>query len=64
MSESSTGRNVAAEFVGTTIVMLGGPGLLVLGGDDLGPLGVALGFGLAMAISIGVIGSPGVMPRI
>ncbi len=57
MSESSTGRNVAAEFVGTTIVMLGGPGLIVLGGDDIGPLGVAVGFGLAIAISIGVIGA-------
>jgi aquaporin Z len=57
MSESSTGRNVAAEFVGTTIVMLGGPGLLVLGGDELGPLSVAVGFGLAIAISIGVIGA-------
>jgi aquaporin Z len=57
MDESSTGRNLVAEFVGTTIVMLGGPGLLVLGGDDLGPLGIAIGFGLAVAISIGVIGA-------
>jgi len=57
MTETSTGRNVAAEFVGTTIVMLGGPGLLVLGGDELGTLGIALGFGLAVAISIGVIGA-------
>ena len=65
MSETSTGRNVAAEFVGTTIVMLGGPGLIVLGGDDIGPLGVAVGFGLAIAISIGVIGAvanPDVQP--
>lgn len=57
MSETNTGRNVAAEFVGTTIVMLGGPGLAVLGNDDLGTLGIALGFGLATAISIGVIGA-------
>jgi aquaporin Z len=57
MNDSTTGRNIAAEFVGTTIVMLGGPGLLVLGGDDVGKLGVALGFGVAMAISIGVIGA-------
>jgi aquaporin Z len=57
MSETSTGRNIAAEFVGTTIVMLGGPGLLVLGGADIGALGVALGFGVAIAISIGVIGA-------
>ena len=57
MNETSVGRNVAAEFVGTTIVMLGGPGLLILGNDDLGTLGVALGFGLATAIAIGVIGA-------
>ena len=57
MSETSTGRNVAAEFVGTSIVMLGGPGLIVLGGDEIGTLGVAIGFGLAVAISIGVIGA-------
>ena len=57
MNETSAGRNVAAEFVGTTIVMLAGPGLLVLANDDVGTLGVALGFGLATAISIGVIGA-------
>jgi aquaporin Z len=57
VTDSSTRRNVAAEFVGTTIVMLGGPGLLVLSGDDVGKLGVALGFGMAIAISIGVIGA-------
>ena len=57
MNETSVGRNVAAEFVGTTILMLGGPGLLVLGNDDIGTLGVAIGFGVATAISIGVIGA-------
>lgn len=56
MDQTSTGRNVAAEVVGTTVVMLGGPGLLVLG-DDVGTLGVALGFGLATALAIGVIGA-------
>lgn len=53
----SAGRNFAAEFVGTTIVMLGGPGLMVLGSGSIGPLGVAIGFGLAVAIAIGVIGA-------
>ena len=57
MNETSTGRNIAAEFVGTTIVMLGGPGLIVLGSSSIGPLGVAVGFGLSMAIAIGVIGA-------
>jgi aquaporin Z len=57
MSDTSTGRLAAAEFVGTTIVMLGGPGLLVLGGPDIGRVGVALGFGLSLAVAIGVIGA-------
>ncbi len=57
MSDSSTGRLVAAEFVGTAIVMLGGPGLMIVGGDDIGTLGVALGFGVSIAIAIGVIGA-------
>jgi aquaporin Z len=56
MSGSGIGRNVASEFVGTAILMLGGPGLLILGGD-IGELGVAIGFGAAIAISIGVIGA-------
>lgn len=56
-TKSSTGRNVAAELVGTAIVVLAGPGLLVLGSDDVGTVGVALGFGLATAIAIGVIGA-------
>lgn len=57
MSETSTGRLVAAEFVGTAIVMLGGPGLMIVGGDDIGPLGIAIGFGASIAIAIGVIGA-------
>jgi aquaporin Z len=57
MSTPPTGRLVAAEFVGTTVVMLGGPGLLIVGGDDIGRVGVALGFGLSTALAIGVIGA-------
>ena len=57
VSELSTFRLIAAEFAGTTIVMLGGPGLMVLGGGSIGTLEVALGFGLAVAIAIGVIGA-------
>jgi aquaporin Z len=56
MTSSGRGRNVAAEFVGTTIVMLGGPGLVVLG-REVGRLEFAIGFGIATAISIGVIGA-------
>lgn len=57
MSETSTGRLVAAEFVGTTVVMLGGPGLMIVGGDEIGTLGVAVGFGVSIALAIGVIGA-------
>jgi aquaporin Z len=57
VSELSTFRLIAAEFAGTTIVMLGGPGLMVLGGGSVGTLEVALGFGFAVAIAIGVIGA-------
>lgn len=57
MTATPIGRIAAAEFVGTTIVMLGGPGLIVLGGDEIGRVGVALGFGIATAIAIGVIGA-------
>jgi aquaporin Z len=54
--QSGAGRNVAAEFVGSTIVMIGGPGLIVLG-REVSRLEFAIGFGLATAISIGVIGA-------
>jgi len=57
MSEQTFGRGVAAEFVGTTIVMLGGPGLMVLGAADLDTLAIAIGFGASLAIAIGVIGA-------
>ncbi len=57
MGDSVDLRNVFAEFVGTIFVMLAGPGLLVLGGDAVGTLGVAIGFGAATALSIGVIGA-------
>ena len=57
MAEPTPARNVAAEFVGTAIVMLGGPGLLVLGDESVGTLGVAIGFGASTALAIGVIGA-------
>jgi len=57
MSETPVSRNIAAEFVGTVLVVLGGPGLLVLGDESIGTLGVAIGFGASMAIAIGVIGA-------
>ena len=47
---------MAAEFVGTTLVMLGGPGLIVFG-RDINRFEFAIGIGLATAISIAVIGA-------
>ena len=57
MTETPTARNIAAEFVATTIVMLAGPGLLVFGDESTGTLGAAIGFGAATALAIGVIGA-------
>lgn len=54
---ASTVRAAAAEVVGTVLVVLGGPGLLVFGGPDVGTLGVAVGFGASLAIAIGVLGA-------
>lgn len=56
MTQTPAGRNIAAELVGTAIVVLAGPGLIVIGAD-VGTVGVALGFGLATALAIGVIGA-------
>ena len=57
MGDTSIGRLAGAEFVGTTIVMLGGPGLMIVAGDEIGTLGIAIGFGASIAIAIGVIGA-------
>jgi aquaporin Z len=54
---SEVGRNVAAELVATTLVVLAGPGLLVLGGEAVGPLEVAVASGIAIALAIGVLGA-------
>jgi aquaporin Z len=50
-------RNVGSEFFGTVLLMLAGPGLIVLGAGRVDTLAVALSFGAALAISIGVIGA-------
>ena len=51
-------RIFGAEAVGTGVLMIIGPGTAILAFDAMGPLGVALAFGLAllaMAYSIGHI---------
>ena len=50
-------RNIATEFVATALLMLAGPGLLVLSSGPVSDLPVALSFGAALAIAIGVLGA-------
>lgn len=57
MVAPSSGRLIAAEFVATAIVVLAGPGLIVLAGDDVSRLELAIAFGLASALAIGVLGA-------
>lgn len=54
--KQNNGRVLAAELVGTTVLMLGGPGTAILAGRDVGQLGIALGFGLSLLIMAYVIG--------
>jgi aquaporin Z len=59
MDSTHTRRILIAELVGTCVLMLGGPGTAILathGDNGVGWLGVALGFGLSLAIMAYVIG--------
>jgi aquaporin Z len=47
---------VAAEFVGTAVLVLCGPGSSVLAGEAIGTLGVALSFGFALLVLAYVLG--------
>lgn len=54
----TNGRIFAAEFIGTFILMLGGPGTAVLatGVGGVGILGVSFGFGFALMIAAYAVG--------
>ncbi len=54
--EQNNGRILAAELVGTTVLMIGGPGSAVLAGEQIGIAGVALAFGLSLLVMAYVIG--------
>ena len=56
MQTFDNGRVLAAETVGTAVLMLGGPGTAILAGDQVGTLGIAFGFGLALFVMSYVIG--------
>jgi aquaporin Z len=56
LMEQNNGRILAAELVGTTVLMLGGPGTAILAGSEVGHLGIALAFGLSLLVMWYVIG--------
>jgi aquaporin Z len=62
----SNSRIVAAEAVGTAVLMIGGPGSAILGGG-IGTLGISLAFGLSllvMAYTIGKISGCHINPAV
>ena len=54
--EPNSGRILAAELVGTAVLVMCGPGAAILAAQDIGILGVALAFGLALLVMAYVIG--------
>jgi len=46
----------AAEFIGTAVLIMLGPGAAILAGEQIGNLGIALSFGFALLIMAYVIG--------
>lgn len=46
-----------AEFIGTAILVIGGPGSAILAGNQIGTLGVAFAFGLSLLCAAYLIGS-------
>lgn len=55
-SDIDLNRIAVAEFIGTAVLILGGPGSAILAGDVIGIGGIAAAFGLSLAIMAYVIG--------
>ena len=56
METQNSGRIFVAELIGTLVLMLGGPGVAIFAGGEVGVLGIALGFGFSLLIMAYVIG--------
>lgn len=54
--EQNNGRILAAELVGTAVLMLGGPGSAILAFDQISYIGVAFSFGISLVVMAYVIG--------
>ncbi|MBU6315578.1 MAG: aquaporin [Acidobacteria bacterium] len=67
MDTQNNSRILAAELVGTAVLMIGGPGTAILAGGVVGILGVSLAFGfslLIMAYAIGPISGCHINPAV
>lgn len=56
MGENVNTRILVAELVGTAVLVMGGPGSAILAVEHIGIFGVAVAFGLSLAIMAYVIG--------
>ncbi len=56
MNETINTRVLIAELIGTAVLIMGGPGSAILAGRFIGIYGVAVAFGLSLAIMAYVIG--------
>lgn len=54
--ETSSMKKYVAELIGTAVLVLMGTGSVIIGGSDIGLLGYAIAFGLAMLVMVYAIG--------